>query len=110
MSRIRTPKPGDRDYAEHRAQIRRRRLLKKVDFSNIEHEDGYLILYRDRDGGPTDPCPFCGEIHHPGLGDGHCAGVCQGRFYEDLTVTAKDGTILYASKGYIVRTRIHPSE
>lgn len=68
----------------------------------IEHEEGRLVLYRDDEGSRTDVCPFCGDKHVHGEGDGHRSPHC---IVDGATVVASDGTILHQKDGYILRTR-----
>ena len=62
------------------------------------------VLYRDREDGPCDLCPFCGAKHWHGRPDGHRAAHCSNK-RRSLSVVTIDGTELFAGDGVIVRTR-----
>lgn len=72
----------------------------------IEYEVGgdrnWAILRRDTMRSKTDHCPFCGARHIHGTGDGHRRAHCVDGVE---SVTAKDGTALYRTHGYILKTR-----
>ena len=62
----------------------------------------WAVLWRDFEDSKTDHCPFCGEKHVHGIGDGHRGAHCTGGKTETY---AKDGTILHQKDGYILKTR-----
>lgn len=66
----------------------------------VEGNRARLVLYRDSEGGPTDPCPFCGSRHWHGAGDGHRAAHCTA-----AGEVAIGGVVLRSDDGYVVRTR-----
>jgi hypothetical protein len=57
----------------------------------IEYENGFPVLYRDTEDSTTDPCPYCGNGHYHGKGDGHRVSHCP-RPHTD-------------NKGYVIKTR-----
>ena len=62
----------------------------------------WAILWRDTVDSKTDHCPFCGERHIHGIGDGHRVAHC---INKGGKIKAKDGTVLYQEHGYIIKTR-----
>lgn len=67
-----------------------------------EGEQSWAVLRRDTENSKTGYCPFCGKRHIHGLGDGHRVAHCISGNNEAY---AKDGTVLYKERGYIIRTR-----
>lgn len=79
--------------------------IQNIQFAEYEIQDGvpYAVLWRDTVNTDADRCPFCGQEHSHGIGDGHRVPHCYGKI--NKTARAKDGTVLEQKKGYIVRTR-----
>ena len=71
----------------------------------IAHDGKHLILCRDTESSPTDQCPFCGERHSHGIGDGHRTAHCR---VDGAEVEVGELT-LRQTDGYVVHTR-HPVE
>ena len=81
---------------------------------NKEYEihDGIAIsvIYRTKNTGQTEPCPFCSLSHKHGIQDGHRVAHCvpyhhKGKLIhpKDL-IQADDGQFLLLDDGYMVRT------
>lgn len=62
----------------------------------------FIALWRDSEDSPTDYCPFCGERHTHGQGDGHRASHCA--LGNPFFTRKSDGKIFEQKRGYIVRT------
>ena len=83
--------------------------------AEYETMDGvdYLVLHRDYKNEMTYTCSFCGKKHEHVWEDGLKKAACSHAFgdvFENLlgqkaVFAAKDGTILKASDGYIIRSR-----
>jgi Meiotically Up-regulated Gene 113 (MUG113) protein len=56
----------------------------------------YAVLWRDSYESKTDHCPFCGQRHIHGIGDGHRTEHCTGG--KDM-IRAKNGTVLFRKQG-----------
>lgn len=77
-----------------------------------EIHDGKLIavIFRTKETGQTEPCPFCGLSHKHGIGDGHRVAHCVSYHHKGKLVLPKDtfitknGRIIFRDNGYIVRT------
>lgn len=69
----------------------------------IKDGKAYLILWRNNEKNPTDSCAFCGVRHSHSIQDGHRSPHC---VTKEGSVVASDGTVLYQSRGYYVRTRL----
>ena len=87
--------------------------IRNIQFAEYEIQDGvpYAVLWRDTvvlGKTRTDLCPFCGQGHIHGVGDGHRGPHCYGEI--NRIARAKDGTVLEQENGYIVRTRNTVSE
>ena len=79
-------------------------FVKNIQIAEYETDGNrsWTVLWRDSEDSKTDHCPFCGERHIYGIGDGHRGAHCTGGKTE---IYAKDGTVLYQKHGYIIRTR-----
>jgi len=75
--------------------------LEYVDYE-VLNGTPYLVLWRIKESGTTEHCPFCGARHSHGTGDGHRVPHCHGNVTD---VIAPDGTVLKATRGYIIRTK-----
>ena len=73
----------------------------------------YLVLSRNKSSNLTDICPFCGERHRHGEGDGHRVSHCVntdcdyviGRY---SVFKNRDGQLFDSNDGYVIKT-IFPS-
>src|SRR5262249_26981306 len=86
-------------------------LMNEPDYE-ILHGKARAILWRDQGRGgwdvpPTDPCPFCRTRHNHSGGEGHRRAHCASAKMNP-TFTCTDGTIVYATDGYIIRIRLTP--
>lgn len=63
----------------------------------------YAILWRKKGNKLTDKCPFCGEKHVHGKGEGHRIKHCSNSIDHVHGFSAKDGTYLDPTDGYIIR-------
>jgi hypothetical protein len=70
----------------------------------VEHEDGWLVLYRDECDDLTDVCAFCGDRHAHGYGDGRGEGFRAAHCGGQARVVAADGTVVKRG-GYVVKNR-----
>lgn len=61
----------------------------------------FAILYRTSPSAPTDYCPFCGDRHTHGEGDGHRVAHCVNGQQVILTAAGQE---LRQVDGYLVRT------
>jgi hypothetical protein len=107
----------DADRHPRKLGVGARLLMDLPTTVDVEYEvvDGtaYLVLYRNTDISTTDPCPFCGECHDHGFGDGfrssHCRPMELGRGSSPIqplwTVTALDGTTVHHREQYMLKTR-----
>jgi hypothetical protein len=74
----------------------------------------YLVLWRDTglEPCPTDLCPFCGNQHYHGKGEGgsHKSAHCWRNEDPQIKpeVVLSDGTTVYYDDSYIVRNRKEP--
>lgn len=75
--------------------------LRDIEYE-IHGERAYAILRRDHEGARTAFCPFCGDRHIHGLGDGHRGAHCATVVWPE--VRTSDGTILRQSDGYLIST------
>ena len=70
----------------------------------------YLVLYRQTENSKTQTCPFCGERHIHGPGDGHRTPHCAAPdssdyvFGQNVIFRNKAGEIFDAQDGYLVKT------
>lgn len=76
--------------------------LRDVEYEMIDGR-AYAVLRRERAGSPTSFCPFCGDRHIHGIGDGHRGAHCARVVWPE--VETSDGTILRQSDGYIIASR-----
>lgn len=78
--------------------------IEKIQLVDYEIIDGMplAVLWREKEDGETNYCPFCGERHKHEEKDGHYAVGCWWRHGERKLL---DGTILKREAGYIVRTK-----
>jgi hypothetical protein len=60
--------------AERIASLRRK--ARGRHYESPDYKDFYLVLKQDPTTGMTEPCPFCGESHCHGIGDGHRVVHC----------------------------------
>ena len=86
---------------------------------NAEYEElngkKYLVLHRDYKNELTYTCSFCGKKHNHDWDDGLKNAACSHAFGdafanllgERAVFCTRDGTILRAADGYIVRSRSH---
>ncbi len=83
--------------------VRAKRKLKGTAMTEYETHDGivFAVLWRESEQAKTLPCPFCGDRHTHGIGDGHRIPHC---INPKEKVTASDGTVIFAKRGYIIRT------
>lgn len=51
----------------------------------------------------TSICPFCGETHIHGMGEGHRVPHCDSAKILLIKLTAEDGTELYHANGYYIK-------
>lgn len=79
-----------------------------------EKVDGCLVLYRDSEEEPTERCPFCGDTHQHGVGDGHrvshCSdgiGIEKGSYIlgRKAVFKNKHNEIFDCEDGYVIKTR-----
>lgn len=75
----------------------------KYDFEEV-HGIKYPVLYRKNGEKETHTCPFCGNTHIHGIGDGHRNSHCASGEGRMEKVTLKDGTIALQDNGYILKT------
>lgn len=75
----------------------------KIEYTKLSGTNPLLILYRDTQTSDTDKCPFCGSNHTHGTGDGHRVAHCETE--SKKSVIADDGTELFQSNGYVIRSR-----
>jgi len=74
------------------------------------HDDTlYLILKRPDEESETEMCPFCGQEHFHGHGDGHRAAHCPNNevsnILGDKAIFMNDAGLIFSAKnGYIVKT------
>lgn len=69
-----------------------------------------LILFRNKDTEPTDICPFCGENHIHGKGDGHRVRHCTSTDYDyvmgrNVIFKNSEGQFFDSENGYIIKSR-----
>ena len=76
--------------------------LRDIEYTRIDGRS-YAVLRRERAGSPTSFCPFCGDRHRHGIGDGHRGAHCWRVIWPE--VQTPDGTILRQSDGYIIASR-----
>lgn len=78
--------------------------IQQLQIADYEFYKGgsFAVIRRDSEESKTDPCPFCGERHIHGIGDGHRTAHCRKGSTEIL---AADGTVLFQKHGYMLRTR-----
>jgi hypothetical protein len=62
----------------------------------------FAVLRRRDASSPTSPCPFCGEPHSHGEGDGHRSPHCVTIAYPEITTPA--GITIRHADGYYVRS------
>ncbi|WP_028325206.1 hypothetical protein [Desulfatirhabdium butyrativorans] len=70
----------------------------------------YAVLWRTRESGPTDPCPWCGRRHWHGAGDGPRVPHCDPRHIRVGEYHLPSGQSIRASDGYMLRTRVSQGE
>jgi len=75
--------------------------IKYVDYE-VQGGRAYAVLWREREGSKSVPCPFCGKGHTHGIGEGHRVTHCINPVNQ---VEASDGTVLFRDNGYIVRNK-----
>lgn len=73
--------------------------LRAVEYKIVDGR-AYAVLQRERAGSPTSFCPFCGDRHVHGIGDGHRGAHCWRVIWSELQTP--DGTTLRQSDGYII--------
>ena len=61
----------------------------------------YPILWREQDGDASEECPFCGETHYHGIGDGRRVMHCR----IAVVLFHPDGPICGNNMGYILKSR-----
>jgi len=65
--------------------------------------DEYIVLWRDTEKSSTEFCPFCGNRHKHGQGDGHRLTHCVPG--KETITRQSDGKIFSQRSGYIIRTK-----
>jgi hypothetical protein len=70
----------------------------------VQGHRAYAVLRRRDASSLTNPCPFCGEPHKHGEGDGHRARAPQCGKVVNAEVTTSGGITLRQVDGYIVRS------
>lgn len=67
----------------------------------VQEGRAYAVLRRSAAGAPSRPCPFCGEPHRHGKGDGHRVAHCG----SDALEKVQSGDVaLFRQDGYVVVT------
>ena len=81
---------------------RNRRDKIRIDDSFVEARPGYKVAYKDKNGNVTEfplavrgstehgiLCPYCAEIHHHGIPDGHRVSHCIDKHPNDIGYVIK---------------------
>jgi hypothetical protein len=59
----------------------------------------YPIAKRKKGTSKIDECPFCGEKHTHGLGNGHRLTHCSGNYFKEIII---NGNVIKQERGYFI--------